>query len=435
MGAWLGGGHVTFERGPLLGDVRVAGDKSISHRALMLAAVARGRSVVGEPNRGEDVLATRDAVASLGAGIDDRGDTIVVTGGTLHDPAGTIDARNSGTTTRLLMGLCAGHGISARFDGDSSLRRRPMERVARPLRALGADVRTNAGRLPATVRGVSSPPGGDYALEIASAQIKSAILFANLDATGTVRITGDRSSRDHSERLLRRFGRTIRFDGRTVELEPGPTLAQDVRIPADLSGAAFFLAGATLTPGSDLVLREVGVNPTRTGVLDALRAMGADIELANVRDLDGEPIADVRVRYRPLRATTLDGTLVVRAIDEITILAVLAAHAVGTTRIRDAADLRGKESDRLTTIAETLRACGVAVTEYPDGLDIEGGGARPPDRTLRTHDDHRIAMAIAVLAAPTGPHTIDDAACIAVSFPEFVRLWSKAQAARSLGSA
>jgi 3-phosphoshikimate 1-carboxyvinyltransferase len=418
-----------FERGALRGVVRVAGDKSISHRALMLAAVAKGRSVVGEPNRGADVLATRDAVAALGAVVEDRGDSIVVTGGTLRDPVATIDARNSGTTTRLLLGLCAGHGITARFDGDASLRRRPMERVARPLRALGADVQTNAGRLPATVRGIASPPGGNFALEIASAQVKSAILFANLDARGSVRITGDEWSRDHTERLLRRFGRTIRFDGRTIELEPGETRAQDVRVPADLSGAAFFIAGATLVPGSDLLLQEVGVNPTRTGVIDALRAMGADIELTNERDLDGEPIADVRVRYRPLRATTLDGTLVVRAIDEITILAVLAAHATGTTRIRDAGDLRGKESDRLTTIAETLSVCGITVREFPDGLDIEGGGARAPGRVLRTHEDHRIAMAIAALAAPTGPHAIDDEECIAVSFPDFTALWRHAQSA------
>lgn len=406
----------------------MAGDKSISHRALMLAAAAAGRSVISAPNRGEDVLATRDAIVALGAQVDDRGAEIVVTGGALHDPQTTIDARNSGTTTRLLMGLCAGRGLVARFDGDASLRRRPMERVARPLRALGADVRTHAGRLPATVHGIPDPAGGDFALEIPSAQIKSAILFANLDARQLVRVTGDRASRDHTERLLRRYGREIRFDGRRIELEPGRLVACDVHVPADLSGAAFFLAGAALTPGSDLVLRDVGVNRTRTGVIDALRAMGADIALENERELDGEPIADLHVRASELRATTLDGELVVRAIDEITILAVVAAHAAGVTRIRDAGDLRGKESDRLTTIAETLRACGVDVRELPDGLDITGGAARPPERTLRTHEDHRIAMAIATLAAPSGPHAVDDAGCIAVSFPEFVPLWQKAQA-------
>jgi 3-phosphoshikimate 1-carboxyvinyltransferase len=424
---------VTFERGPLRGDVRVAGDKSISHRALMLAAVAAGTSTISEPNRGADVLATRDAVVALGARVEDCSEAFVVTGGTLRSPGATIDARNSGTTTRLLIGLCAGHGIDARFDGDASLRRRPMERVARPMRALGADVQTNGGKLPVTVRGITSPKGGEFALEIPSAQVKSAILLATLGAAERVRITGDRFSRDHTERMLRHFGRAIRFDGRTIELEPGALVARDVRVPADLSGAAFFLAAAAITPGSDVTLHEVGVNPTRTGILDALRAMGADVALSNERDLDGEPVADVRVRYRPLVATTLDGELVVRAIDEITILAVIAAHASGTTRIRDAADLRGKESDRLTTITETLRACGVEVTEYPDGLDIAGGRARAPERVLRTHDDHRIAMAIAALAAPTGPHTIDDAACIAVSFPDFVPRWRDAQASVPAG--
>jgi 3-phosphoshikimate 1-carboxyvinyltransferase len=418
---------VTFQRGPLCGDVRVAGDKSVSHRALIFAAAARGTSTVAQPNRGADVLATRDAIAALGAHVADYGETIVVRGGALHAPATTIDARNSGTTTRLLLGLCAGRGIAATFDGDASLRRRPMERVARPLRAMGAAVETNDGRLPVTVRGIVEPAGGTFELEVASAQVKSAILLAHLDARGPVRITGDAFSRDHTEIMLRHFGREVRFDGRTVELEPGALVARDVRIPGDLSGAAFFLAAAAITPGSDVVLREVGINHTRTGVLDALRAMGAELSVTNERSLDGESVADIAVRYRPLRATTLAGELVVRAIDEVTLLAAVAAHATGTTRIRDAADLRAKESDRLAVIAETLRACGIAVTECRDGLDIVGGGARIPDATLHTHDDHRIAMAIATLAAPVGAHTIDDPQCIAVSFPDFVPLWEAAQ--------
>jgi 3-phosphoshikimate 1-carboxyvinyltransferase len=244
-----------------------------------------------------------------------------------------------------------------------------------------------------------------------------------------VRITGDHHSRDHTERLLRRFGRDIRFDGRTIELAPGALHGERVRVPADLSGAAFFITAAAITPGSDLLLREVGVNPTRTGFLDVLRAMGADLEVLDERDLDGEPIADIRVRYRPLHATDVDGDTVVRAIDEITIVAVAAAHAEGTTRIRDAADLRGKESDRLTTITGTLRACGISVVEHPDGLDITGGAAHAPERTLSAFDDHRIAMAVAALAAPTGPHPLDDGACIAVSFPDFAPLWAHAQAA------
>ncbi len=416
-----------FERGALRGDVRVPGDKSISHRALMLAAATPGRSTVHGLNRGADVLATRDAVAALGAGVKERDDAMIVDGGPLHSPSDTLDGRNAATTVRLLMGLCAGRGLSARFDGDASLRRRSMERVARPLRTLGARVTTNAGRLPASVYGITAPRGGDFALEVPSAQVKSAILLAALDATEPVRITGDRSTRDHTERLLRRFGRSVYSDGVTVELIPGTLVAADIHVPGDLSSAAFFIAGAALVPGSRLVVRDVGINPTRTGVIDALRAMGADITEANRRDLCGEPIADVHVTYRRLHATTLDGELVVRAIDEMAVLAIAAAHAEGTTRIRDAAELRGKESDRLSVVARTLSACGVAVEEVPDGLDITGGTAREPSETLATYGDHRIAMAIAALAAPTGPHVIDDAACIDVSFPGFAALWRGVQ--------
>jgi 3-phosphoshikimate 1-carboxyvinyltransferase len=302
-----------------------------------------------------------------------------------------------------------------------------MERVARPLRAMGAEVETSNGRLPASVRGIEALAGGEFALEMPSAQVKSAILLANLNARTLVRVTGDRSSRDHTERMLRHFGREIAFDGRTIELEPGTLTPQRVRVPGDLSGAAFFATAAAITPGSDVVIRQVGVNPTRTGFIDALARMGADLTLENAYDLDGEPVADLRVRYRPLEAATLDGELVVRAIDEITILAVAAAHASGTTHIRDAADLRGKESDRLTTIAETLRACGISLVEHPDGLDITGGGAHPPGRVLRSYDDHRIAMAIAALAAPTGLHPVDDVECIAISFPDFVARWNATQ--------
>jgi len=426
---------LSFGAGPLRGEVRVAGDKSISHRALMLASLASGTSTIELPNRGQDVLATRDAVAALGAQVDDRETTIVVNGGRLRDPEATIDARNSGTTARLLLGLCAGNGISARFDGDDSLRRRPMERVARPLRALGAQIETTGGRLPANVRGVRMPSGAGYVLEVPSAQIKSAILLANLNASGPVRITGDRHSRDHTERMLRHLGRDITFDGRTIELRPqtgdreqlGPVNPGRIRIPADLSAAAFFIVAAAITPGSDLLLSEVGVNPTRTGFLDAMAAMDADIEFHNRRDLDGEPVADLRVRYRPLRATAIAGDLVVRAIDEIPIVAVAAAHSAGTTTVRDAAELRSKESDRIAVIMETLRACGVEMVEHDDGFDVMGGGAHVPSRTLATHGDHRIAMAIAALAAPTGPHEIDDADCITVSFPEFLKLWESAQ--------
>ncbi|HTV74159.1 MAG TPA: 3-phosphoshikimate 1-carboxyvinyltransferase [Candidatus Acidoferrales bacterium] len=412
-----------FEAGPLRGEVRVAGDKSISHRALMFAAVARGTTRVEHPNRGADVLTTRDAVAALGARVDDRGETIEITSTGLHNPSHTIDAANSGTTSRLMMGLCAGQGLTVTFDGDASLRRRPMERIARPLRAMGIAVETNNGKLPVTVHGIDDLPGGEFALEMPSAQVKSAILLANLRARGPVRVTGDASSRDHTERMLRHFGRMIVFDGKTIVLEPGELTAQRVRVPADISAAAFFMVAAAITPESDVLLRDVGVNSTRTGILDILQAMGAAITLRNRRDVDGEPVADISVRYGELHATTIDGDLVVRAIDEIPIAAVAAAHAGGTTRIRDAADLRAKESDRLSAMAKTLRACGIEVTEHDDGLDVTGGSAQPPEATLESFDDHRIAMAIAAMAAPTGPHAVDEAACVAISYPDFERDW------------
>ncbi len=418
---------VVFERGALRGELRVPGDKSISHRALIVGAAAPGRSIVHGLNCGDDVLATRDAIVMLGARVSDDGASLPIEGGALSSPVTAIDARNSGTTARLLTGLCAGEALTACFDGDASLRRRPMERVARPLRELGADVRTNDGRLPIRVQGRRPSSGGSYALDIPSAQVKSAMLLACLHAPQTVRITGDRSTRDHTERMLQRFGRRIRFDGRTIELEPGTLVPAEVRVPGDLSSAAFFIVGATLVAGSELTVRDVGVNPTRTGVLDALRAMGAHIEIYNERDLDGEPIADLLVRYAPLRATTLAGELVVRAVDEIAVLAMAAAHAQGTTHLRNAGDLRTKESDRLSALAETLRACGVEVIEYSDGLDITGGTPRMPAATLRAHGDHRIAMAIAALAAPTGSHAIDDGDCIDVSYPGFAAAWRQAQ--------
>lgn len=417
----------TFEPGALRGRIQVPGDKSISHRALILGALAAGTTRVESPNRGADVLATRDAVVQLGARVEDDLDAFLVHGGELREPATVVDARNSGTTARLLMGVCAGHGIDANFDGDPSLRRRPMERVARQLRALGADVRTTDGTLPAHVRGVDALKGGTFALEQPSAQVKSAILFANLRARAIVRVTGDWHSRDHTERMLLRFGRDIEFDGREITLRPGRLSPATVRVPGDLSAAAFFLVGAAISPGSDLIVEGVGVNATRTGILDALAAMGADLTIANRREQDGEPVADVRVRHAPLSAIEIAGDLMVRSIDEIPVLAVAAAFAMGTTRMRDAADLRAKESDRIAAVAATLRACGVHVTELPDGLDIAGGGARVPVSPLSAYDDHRIAMAAAALGSAAGPVTVDDVRCVDVSFPGFASLWSAAQ--------
>jgi 3-phosphoshikimate 1-carboxyvinyltransferase len=416
-----------FEPGALRGPVLLPGDKSITHRALIFGALCAGGVRVERPNRGADVLATRDALAALGATTVDDGEAIIVTGGALHDPAAPLDARNSGTTARLLMGMCAGQGLAAHFDGDVSLRRRPMDRVARPLRALGAEVVTRDATLPAFVRGGAPPASVTIDLEIPSAQVKSAILLAALRATGTVCVRGDAESRDHTERMLRHFGRDVVWDGSEVTLRPGALRAAGVRVPADLSAAAFFLTAAAVVPGGDVIVPGVGVNPTRTGVLDALRAMGADLTLSREHDRDGEPVADVRVRYAPLRAIEIRGMLVVRAIDELPVLAVAAAFAHGVTRIRDAAELRAKESDRIAVVAAMLRAFGVDAQELPDGIDVRGGVPRAPAEAVATHGDHRIAMAAAVLAAATGAVTVDDARCTEISFPGFAAAWRSAQ--------
>lgn len=398
----------------------------------MLGALAPGSSRIDGLNRGADVAATRDALSALGAEIAGDG-PVTVRGGALRDPPETIDARNSGTTARLLLGVCAGHGVAARFDGDDSLRRRPMERVARPLRALGARIDTTGGTLPASIAGVADPPGGTHALEVASAQVKSAILLASLRARTTVRITGDRATRDHTERLLRHFGRAVRWDGAEVVLEPGLLRAAAVRVPGDLSAAAFFIVAAATTPGSEITIEDVGVNPTRTGILDALTAMGARIELRDPREVDGEPVADITVRHGALEAIDVAGTAIVRTIDELPVLAVAAAYARGTTRVREARELRAKESDRIATIVATLRACGVAVAERDDGFDVTGGSPGAPRGVLQAFGDHRIAMSIAVLAAACGPIAVDDAGCLDVSFPEFAARWSAAQAATAAG--
>lgn len=393
----------------------------------MIAGCAIGTSKITNLNLGADVAATRDAMGALGAVIHEENGVVHVEGGRLRSPGEKLDARNSGTTARLLMGLVAGSGLRARFDGDQSLRRRPMERIAYPLRAIGAKVITTEGRLPATVEGVSRPPGGTFHLPLPSAQVKSAILLAHLDATSALRIKGDLFSRDHTERMLKRFGATIWWDGREVVLEPSLLHATSISVPSDLSAAAFFLVGAAIAPGSDLLVERVGLNPSRTGIIDILKAMGAELAIENANNLDGEPVADLRMRFSRLRGTTIDGELVVRAIDEIPVVAIAAAFADGTTVIRGAGDLRAKESDRLSAIAEMLRLACVNVEELPDGLRIEGGGAKTPTEILLTHDDHRVAMAAATLATVVGPVEIDDARVVDISFPGFATLWRSVQ--------
>jgi len=422
--------------GPLRGTATVPGDKSLSHRAALCAPLGDGPARVRGFLRAQDTLRSLTAVRTLGADVRDDGRELRIAPGTfpLHGPAPAgaspleIDCGNSGTTARLLLGLLAGRRVRARLDGDASLRSRPMGRVVEPLRALGADIAYLGadGRLPLIVTGAALH-GGDHAMGAPSAQVASALLLAALSSSAPVTVRGCRGARDHTMRLLTAMGADLggwKPGDDAVTLCPGPPLravAHD--IPADPSSAAFLLGAAALVPGSRVAVPGVLLNPTRCGFLAVLREMGADLAVAPEAG-GAEPTGVVTVGAGPLRAVRIDGAArVATLVDELPLLAVLAARARGVTALRDAAELRVKESDRLAAVAAGLRGLGVAVTEHPDGLDITGEPEGFPAREavpIATHGDHRIAMAFAVagLASRAGV-VLDDDACVAVSFPGF----------------
>jgi 3-phosphoshikimate 1-carboxyvinyltransferase len=405
----------------LRGEVRVPGDKSVSHRAVLLGALARGTTRVEGFLRAEDCLATIRCVRALGIRVDEDGERLAVRGGTLREPDDVLDAGNSGTTIRLLAGILAGQPFHSVLTGDASIRRRPMDRIAEPLRRMGARITGRAhGRLAplaidgATLRGIA------YTTPVASAQIKSAILLAGVFAQGETSVTEASASRDHTERMLGAFGVAVRRDGLTARIEgPASLAAAAIRVPGDMSSAAFFLAAAAIVPGSELTVRGVGLNPTRTGILDALRAMGAHVDVAQARGDGGEPAGDVTVRAAPLHGTTIGGSLIPRLIDELPVLAVAASVAEGETIIKDAAELRVKESDRIAALARELAAVGARVEARADGLAIRGVPLLRGGRAA-SGGDHRIAMALAVAGLrASAPVTVDDTECIGTSFPGF----------------
>ena len=411
--------QTVFNPGPLRGEITVPGDKSISHRALIAAVAARSAVSITNLNPGRDLLATRNALRACGATIHEDGDTITIAANTLHDPAETIDCMNSGSTARMFAGVCAGANLRAEFDGDESLRRRPMEPVSAQLRAFGAHIETTDGTLPLQIAGTDRPQTRNFILISPSAQVKSALLFAALFAQVDITIAGDRGSRDHTERLLRAWGANLTSNHNSISYKHAALESAPVRIPGDFSSAAFFIVAATITPGSSLRITDVGVNPTRTGLLDALGAMGARIALRNERVWSGEPVADLTVESAPLRGTSVPADLALRAIDEIPVLSVAAARAQGPTTISGIADLRTKESDRVAAIARILSCVNVPVETASNGLTIAGGSQGTGSGTVSTLGDHRTGMAVAALAAAAGPLAIDDAAGIDVSFPGF----------------
>jgi len=420
----------------LTGRARVPGDKSISHRSLMLGGIAMGTTRITGLLEGEDVLATAAAMGAMGVGVrrDDTGAWIVdgVGVGALAEPDRVLDLGNAGTATRLLMGLVAGHPFTTFMTGDASLRSRPMNRVADPLRRMGASIITRAGgRLPLAITGATNPLPLHYTLPVPSAQVKSAILLAGLMAPGETAVTEPEPTRDHTERMLRHFGATVTVtdtkEGRVAALTGEAELkAADIIVPTDPSSAAFPLVAALLVPGSEIVLEAVGLNPLRAGLIDTLIEMGADIVAENQRTEGGEPVADLRVRHSALKGITVPASRAPSMIDEYPVLAMAAACAEGRTIMHGLAELRVKESDRLTGVAEGLAACGVTVQVEGDTLIVEGTG-KPPrgGATIHTRLDHRIAMAFLVLGQVTAEKVqVDDAAPIETSFPGFQNLMS-----------
>jgi 3-phosphoshikimate 1-carboxyvinyltransferase len=420
--------------GPLRGRCRVPGDKSISHRALILGALAVGRTRVTGLLEGEDVLRTAHAMRALGASLEREADGAwLVKGvgiGGLAAPGDVLDMGNSGTGARLLMGVAATHPFTSFFTGDASLRRRPMARVTTPLAELGARiVASDGGRLPLAVIGARNPLPITYRLPVPSAQVKSAVLLAGLNAPGETIVEEPLPTRDHSERLLRHFGASVLVEatnagGRRIRLKGQPELAgADLVVPGDPSSAAFPAVAALLVPGSEITIVGVGLNPLRAGLYDTLAEMGADIALVDERVEGGEPVADLVVRTSALKGVEVPAERAPRMIDEYPILAVAAAFAAGRTVMHGLAELRVKESDRLAAIAEGLSACGALVTIAGDTLVVEGNRRPKGGGTIAARLDHRIAMAFLVLgAAAERPVRIDDGATIATSFPGFAAL-------------
>ncbi len=421
--------------GPFTGTITVPGDKSISHRALMLGAIAQGTTRIQGLLLGEDPRSTAACFSAMGArvsGLDTAETagwiTVEGTGGQLQEPDDVLNVGNSGTTLRLMLGLLAAQpGKFFAVTGDASIRTRPMKRVIAPLSQMGAVIAGKAGHTlaPLGVQGQQLHPF-HYHSPIASAQVKSCLLLAGLSIAGGTTVTEPSLSRDHSERMLKAFGADLSINPASCSVTlQGPTqlTGQTVIVPGDISSAAFWLVAAAITPGSDLLIQNVGVNPTRTGVLEALANMNADITLENEREVTGEPVADLRVRHSRLKGCAMGGDLIPRLIDEVPILAVAALFAEGTTVITDAAELRVKESDRLAVMANALTQLGGRITERPDGLEIIGMGAdaQLTGAALDSYTDHRIAMSLAIAATrATGKTQIRRAEAAAVSYPSFI---------------
>ena len=412
---------------PLHGELTVPGDKSISHRSVMFGAISEGITEVTHFLKSADCLSTISCFRKMGITIEEKAQTLLIHGKGLHGlsaPAEVLDTGNSGTTTRLISGILAGQSFESHLIGDASICKRPMGRIMKPLLAMGADITSDRGNdcAPLTIKG-HPLKAIHYDSPVASAQVKSCVLLAGLYADGPVSVTEPALSRNHTELMLSSFGASVTSFGTTARILPDPHLVgQKVSVPGDISSAAYFICAALMVPGSEVLIRNVGINPTRDGILRVVRAMGADIEYRNIREQAGEKTADLLVRYtKDLHGTVIEGDLIPTLIDEIPVIAVLAATADGETVIRDAKELRVKESDRLTIMVDSLSAMGCDIEGTPDGMIIRGG--RPMrGAQIDSHLDHRIAMSFAVASlVAEGTTTIQNAECVNISYPEFYR--------------
>ncbi|HIW26047.1 MAG TPA: 3-phosphoshikimate 1-carboxyvinyltransferase [Firmicutes bacterium] len=410
--------------GKLRGEITVPGDKSISHRSVMLGSIAKGDTKISGFLTGEDCLSTIDCFKKLGIDIEVNGTDVTVHGKGLKGlsaPAETLDVGNSGTTLRLMSGILSAQPFTTRLTGDSSIQKRPMGRVASPLGLMGAKITSENEKMtaPLTIEG-QSLHGIDYTLPVASAQVKSALILAGLYADGETRITEPEATRDHTEIMLNYLGADIRKEGDTIVVRPAAELTgKDITVPGDISSAAYFIAAALISKDSEVLIKNVGVNPTRTGIITAFKAMGGNIELTNERTVCGEPVADILVRSSRLHGVVIKGAIIPKLIDEIPVIAAAACYASGETVIADAAELRVKESDRIKTMAAELGRMGATVIQTDDGMIILGGiplhGA-----VCESYNDHRVAMSVAVAAlGAKGETQIKDCGCVDISFPGY----------------
>lgn len=410
--------------GKLRGEITVPGDKSISHRSVMLGSIAKGDTRISGFLTGEDCLSTIDCFKKLGIDIEVNGTDVTVHGKGLKGlsaPAETLDVGNSGTTLRLMSGILSAQPFTTRLTGDSSIQKRPMGRVASPLGLMGAKITSENEKMtaPLTIEG-QKLHGIDYTLPVASAQVKSALILAGLYADGETRITEPEATRDHTEIMLNYLGADIRKEGDTIVVRPAAELTgKDITVPGDISSAAYFIAAALISKDSEVLIKNVGVNPTRTGIITAFKAMGGNIELTNERTVCGEPVADILVRSSRLHGVVIKGAIIPKLIDEIPVIAAAACYASGETVIADAAELRVKESDRIKTMAAELGRMGATVIQTDDGMIILGGiplhGA-----VCESYNDHRVAMSVAVAAlGAKGETQIKDCGCVDISFPGY----------------